>query len=199
MTRRRLGRFFLILPALLWVGAVLWFEGLYSLLLVGLSAVFHECGHLLAFSLLGLPAPKLVPVARGVRFAAPCTLSYREEMLIAMAGPVANLASFLFGCITGGFIPAFRTFGDISLLTGFCNLAPMNDLDGERILRCLLAGRLDSRCLYYVGRAVTLTAVFLGAAGALIVLWQTGGGTYPAFLCIGAMLALPCGKKQTEK
>ena len=162
MTRRRLGRFFLILPALLWVGAVLWFEGLYSLLLVGLSAVFHECGHLLAFSLLGLPAPKLVPVARGVRFAAPCTLSYREEMLIAMAGPVANLASFLFGCVTGGFAPAFRTFGDISLLTGLCNLAPMNDLDGERILRCLLAGRLDSRCLYYVGHAVTLTAVFLG-------------------------------------
>lgn len=199
MTRRKLGRFFLILPALLWVAAVLWFEGLYSLLLVGLSAVFHECGHLLAFSLLGLPAPRLVPVARGVRFAASCTLSYREEMLIAMAGPVANIACFLLGRAAGGFSPAFRAFGDISLLTGLCNLAPMNDLDGERILCCLLAGRLDSRCLYYVGRAVTLTAVFLGATGSLIVLWQTGGGTYPAFLCIGAMLALPCEKKQKEK
>lgn len=199
MTRRGLGRFFLFLPAILWIGAVLWFEGLYSLLLVGLSALFHECGHLLAFSILGLPAPRLVPVARGVRFVAPCTLSYREEMLIALAGPVANIVSFLFGRVTGSFAPAFRTFGDINLLTGLCNLAPMSDLDGERILRCLLAGRLDSRRLYYVGRAVTLTAVFLGAAGSLIVLWQTGGGTYPAFLCIGAMLALPCGKKSKEK
>lgn len=199
MTRRQLGRIFLFLPGLLWILAVLWFEGLYSLFMVGFSALFHECGHLLAFSLLGLPAPRLVPVARGVRFVAPCTLSYREELLIAAAGPLANLASFLIGITLGHVSPALRAFGDISLLTGLCNLAPMGDLDGERILRCLLAGRLNSRALYYVGRGITLAAIYLGAVGSLLVLWQTGGGTYPAFLSIGALLALPCEKKQKEK
>lgn len=199
MTRRQLGRIFLFLPGLLWILAVLWFEGLYSLFMVGFSALFHECGHLLAFSLLGLPAPKLMPVARGVRFVAPCTLSYREEFLIALAGPIANLSAFLVGIICGPAVPALRAFGDISLLTGLCNLAPMGDLDGERILRCLLAGRLNSRSLYYVSRCVTVTAIFLGAAGSLIILWHTGGGTYPAFLSIGALLALPCEKKSKEK
>ena len=194
-----MGRFFLFLPGILWLLAVLWFEGLYSLLMVGLSALFHECGHLLAFSLLGLPAPRLVPVARGVRFAAPCTLSYREELLIALAGPLANLICFLIGLATGDFAPALRAFGDISLLTGLCNLAPMGALDGERILRCLLAGHMDSRSLYYVSRCITVCTIFLGAAGALIILWLTGGGTYPAFLSIGALLSLPCEKKAKEK
>lgn len=199
MTKRKLGRLLLFLPGVLWILAVLWFEGLYSLLLVGLSAVFHECGHLLAFSLLGLPSPRLVPVARGVRFVAPCTLSYREEMFVAAAGPIANFASFLIGILLGDVTPALRAFGDISLLTGLCNLVPVGDLDGERILRCLLAGRLGSRSLYYVGKCVTLAAIFFGTVGSLLVLWQTGGGTYPAFLSIGALLALPCDKKQKEK
>lgn len=199
MLKRRIGACLLFLPALLWVGAVIRFEGLYAFLSVAMAALFHECGHLFAFSLLGLPAPRLRPVPRGVRLVAPCPLSYREECAIALGGPLANGIAFLVGLLLRRHAPALSAFGEVSLLTGLCNLAPMGDLDGERILKCLLAKWLDERCLYYTERAIAVTATAISLLGALLLLWQTGAGTYPSFLSLAALLALPCEKNKKKK
>ena len=198
MTRKTLGRCLVFLPGALWVVAVCYFEGVYSFILVALSALFHECGHLLAFSLLGLPAPRLVPVARGMRLSASCPLSYREECLIALAGPLANGVCYLVGLCFRTPLPFLAEFGEMSLMTGLCNLAPMSDLDGERILACLLAPHLSARGLYLAKLFIARATLFLSLTGSLLLLWLTGGGTYTAFLCLGALLMLPCGKKSEE-
>ena len=197
--RRGVGRILLFLPSLLWVGAICYFEGIYSFLMVALAALFHECGHLLAFSLLGLPAPKVVPVARGVRLAAGRGLSYREELLIALAGPLANGICFLAGLVFGGRNPALAAFGEVSLMTALCNLAPIETLDGARILTCLLAPHLSDRALFVTRKTVGWVSLYLGLIGSLLILWLTGGGTYTAFLCLGALLMLPCGNSLEEK
>ncbi len=195
--RRFCGYLLLLTPTILWIGAVWRYEGMYHFINIALSAVLHECGHLLAFSALGMDMPRIAPVARGVRLIAPERLSYRQEMIIAAAGPAANIVVWILGLMWQGRVTALAEFGEINLVTALCNLVPMADLDGERILRCLLSSHLSDRALYLTMRTITACALFLGLFLSLILYWYTGGGLYPAMLCLAALLT--SGDKNSKK
>ncbi len=190
--RRYLGYLLLGLPTLLWVGAVCYFEGVYLFMCVVLSALFHEGGHLLAFSALGLPSPALLPVSRGFRLRQSVPMTYRQELLSAMAGPLANLGCFFVSFLCPELLPWAVDFGRVSLYTAVCNLIPMPKMDGERILCCLLAPRVTDRCLYLVRQILSATMLYLGLFGSLFILWQTGEGFYPALLCLRSLFSLEC-------
>ncbi len=197
--RRICGYFFLLTPTVLWIAAVWRYEGMFNFFNIALSAVAHECGHLLAFSSLGLPMPRIAPVARGVRLVAGRQLSYQEEAIVAAAGPAMNIALFLCGVLWQGRVPALAAFGEMNLMTALCNLVPMADLDGERILRTLLAPHLGDRTLYYVMRGVSCTSLFCGLFLSLILYWYTGGGLYPAMLCMASLLSVDLTTVKNEK
>ncbi len=187
--RRFFGYMLLLTPTALWVVAVWRYEGMYNFFNIALAAVLHECGHLLAFSALGLPSPRITPVARGVRLIAPTHLSYRQEALVAAAGPAINIAAWAAGLVWQGQVPALVAFGEMNLVTALCNLVPMGDMDGERILRCALSRYLSDRTLYAVMRWASAASLFLGLFLSLSLYWYTGGGLYPAMLCLATLLA----------
>ncbi len=197
--RRFFGYTLLLTPTMLWVMAVWRYEGMYNFFNIALSAVLHECGHLVAFSALGLPMPRITPVARGVRLIAPTQLSYRREALVAAAGPGINLLVWGLSLIWHGRVPALVAFGEMNLVTALCNLVPMVDLDGERILRCALSSLLSDRALYLTMRAVSGVTLVLGLFLSLILYWYTGGGLYPGMLCLAALISTGGSTAKNEK
>ncbi len=183
-------------PTVLWVTAVWWGEGTFGFINIALAAIFHECGHLLAFSALGLEMPRITPVARGIRLAAAERLSYKYELIIAAAGPTANIAVWLIGLLWREQVPVLASFGEVSLFTALCNLVPMADLDGERILRCALAPLMPDRALWVMMCVLSFSALCTALLFSLIYYWYTGGGLYPAMLSLAALLSYDRSPKE---
>ena len=195
--RKIVGRGLTVLPIVLWAGALLYYEGIYRVALVVLVAVAHECGHLLAFSLLGLPSPSLLPVAGGVRFVTSAFLSYKEECLVALGGPLINLLTFTLARVAP--YSWLADFGEISLLTALYNLAPLKALDGERMMSALLALILSDAARERVMRVVSFSALMLALFTSLLFLFLGGDTIYPSVLCFFALFSLPTSLTKNEE
>ena len=125
--------------------AALWFV-LYrdhtGLVRVGLlAALLHECGHVAAWLALTKSLPVLRCSVRGIGLdASAARLSRRGIFLLALAGPLTNLA--LCAVVLAGMQMKASYWGYFfaaaNLATGLFNLLPLGDLDGRRMLQCLL-------------------------------------------------------------
>lgn len=126
------------------------------------AALFHELGHLAAARLLCIPVKEIRFEFSGVRICTDTGLtSYRQEILLSLAGPLVNLilatlsfcavgAERSFGTLlslgmellSGGEISVANSLGFFalsSLIQALTNLLPVNSFDGGRILYCLTA------------------------------------------------------------
>ncbi len=182
-----------------WIGAMA--AGLYSvdeleealrhLAPVAVAILIHESGHLLIACLLGVKPRELCLSLFGARLRLSGMLSYRRELLIAAAGPAANLVTAAFLLIPlilagEGALEAYLTAGGVSAtfalasvgLAGI-NLLPVRSLDGGRILHCFLAE--------HAGAWVADIAVRVGTALALGAMWCF---SVYALLRVGEMLSL---------
>lgn len=102
-----------------------------------LAALAHECGHMLAAHLLGIRLRLLELDLAGARlYPARAIPSYRDEGLLAAAGPAASLLAALLFPFKGAFFVAFRT---AALSQALFNLLPIDGFDGGRMLSALLA------------------------------------------------------------
>lgn len=107
-----------------------------------LAALLHEGGHLLACRLLGVPIRYFRPTVAGAILGYDASaISYAREAMIAAAGPLANLAGFLF-CFPGQCSRGRTLFGIACLSLSLFNLLPVQRLDGGVILSDLLIFRL---------------------------------------------------------
>ena len=114
------------------------FDVSYIAILTVISAVIHECGHLIAIRLINKeknPVPS--PTVSGFRIARTRQLSYPEELIISLGGPLINLLVFLSVLILpqGSFSLYLWDFGLINLMTAASNLLPIESYDGHKILR----------------------------------------------------------------
>ena len=109
-----------------------------------LAATFHECGHLLAARFLHIRLRLLELDLMGARLY-PCRSipSYRAELLLAAAGPLASLALAL--PFLGTSAPFFVALRNATLSFALFNLLPIEGFDGGRILHALLACRFGER------------------------------------------------------
>lgn len=146
----------------------------------------HELGHWAAARAIGLPAQLAVAPAIGLTlFDEPQRRA--DAILIAAAGPIANLltAAVCFRMANGN--SALLLIGRISLIVGVANLAPIPMLDGGRIIAALTEGpgptRAMARTMITVGGAW-----FAVVAGAL--LWPTDPVTSGTLIAIGVGSAL---------
>ena len=105
------------------------------------AAALHECGHLLATRIFGIPLASLHISVLGARLELrDPLLSYRREWLLCAAGPIF---SFLCGGIAtwlaeyGILSEELRLFAMISLALGTVNLLPIGWLDGGRMFRAM--------------------------------------------------------------
>lgn len=184
-TELRIHAAFLLL--LLWVGVTRGAEGGWGaatsgvllILMVFACVVLHEFGHALAARQFGIRTPDitLMPMG-GVAHLERIPEKPIQEILVALAGPAvsAGLAAFFWG-VSGFATPQFdtlwtpdlpfaRTLLSINLGLLLFNLLPAFPMDGGRVLRAVLALRMQhfraTRIAARIGQAIALLLGMLG-------------------------------------
>ena len=175
-------RFSLLFPALLTV-LLLWQPDGPAVACV-LASLIHEGGHLLAMVLVGAPPENCTLSAFGARIEMRSfEVNYIQNLFIALAGPLVNVASagVLLWC--GCLLPAVA-----HLTLAGLNLLPSMALDGGQVLRCVL-------CLvgleWVADRVVHWTsalALLILATGSLLLLLNEKGNF--SLLVVGGYLAV---------
>ena len=133
-----------------------------------LTVFVHELCHAFAARMLGMCVEEveMMPFGGVARVSTPMAADPKGEMIVALAGPLAN-ALVVLAIGTLGYYgvrhPLLDGLASCNLLVGSFNLLPALPLDGGRVLRALLSQALG------VARA-TRVAAYLGMAlGALLL------------------------------
>jgi Zn-dependent protease len=104
-----------------------------------LAAALHEVGHLLAAHFLKIPIRAMRFDLLGARIDVKGRiLSYGEEWLLCMSGPLSSLLFSLIGSFFWSHTKLAIAFSCASLLLGLLNLLPIQTFDGGRMLECAL-------------------------------------------------------------
>ena len=173
------------LPAIFWILLILGFDKPYIAVLTVCAALLHEIGHICAFLIIG-ERGTLGAHLSGFRIKYKKVLSYGEEILAALGGPLFNVIAFavLLFVSDGGYVTEFAV---INLLTALSNLLPIENHDGYRIFECAL---LSHAFGIYKVRAVasavsfSLSAFFTIFSLYLILRGDTGYWIFIIFMVI---------------
>jgi len=203
---------FLLLP--LWVAWVsfaerhLWRDAImgaaFVLVLFGI-VLLHELGHALTARRFGIGTRDitLLPIG-GLARLERIPEKPRQELLVALAGPAVNicLALLLFAIVGGG--SQLAEFGNVEMFgTGLLvtlmwvnivlavfNLVPAFPMDGGRVLRALLAMRLNyvraTRIAAGIGQAIALVFAFAGLSS--ILFGHLGPISNPFLVLVGVFV-----------
>lgn len=187
---------------ILWVGLSYWaighsvaavIEGVGFVLALFTCVVLHEFGHALTARRYGIATEKitLLPIG-GVASLERMPDDPREEVLVALAGPAVNiliaLLIWLWLSVSNTMLPweelsinngsFLQRLMLINVVLGVFNMLPAFPMDGGRVLRALLAMRMDhNRATQVAARVGQGLALWLGFLGLL----------YNPFLVIIAM------------
>ena len=151
-------RVFRLHPLFVTVGIWYAFTGdLFLFFLSAIVAVQHECAHAFAAAKLGYKLNAIVLMPFGAVIDGDLHgISFKDEMYVALCGPLCNLITAAFFVALWWFEPTMYAFTDtayyVSLSIALINLLPAYPLDGGRILKCALA-RFFSRLDPQTGRA----------------------------------------------
>ena len=166
-----------ILSVLFWVLLMLSFNSPLLTAMTLLAALVHECAHaavLYRYRGRGrfLSTPRGIVLHRNEK-----TLSYREELMLTLAGPLSNLCAVLLSLLLLPFgEDFFSLFAAINLLTAVSNLIPVKSYDGHKILFLLLATHLGEGLAYRVCRILSLTFTSALTLLSLYLIGRIGGG-----------------------
>ena len=131
-------------PLFLCVGVWYCFKGeLFLFLLSTLVAIQHECAHAFAAAKLGYRLNKIVLMPFGAVIDGDLKeISLKDEIFVAVCGPLCNLCTAIFFVALWWFAPTMYAFTDTafysSLSIALVNLLPAYPLDGGRIFKCAL-------------------------------------------------------------
>ncbi|HVB10490.1 MAG TPA: site-2 protease family protein [Bacillota bacterium] len=158
-----------------------------EVVLLVVALLVHEGAHLVAAAAFGLEVEQveILPFGGVARIPGLSAAEPAVESAVAMAGPLGSL--LVFGATTWARDNAWLDphlgayYQAINLALGVSNLLPALPLDGGRVARALLAGRMGyGRATLAVVRAGYLCAVLLLVSGA--VLWAAGTFAPSAFV-----------------
>lgn len=133
-----------------------------------LAALEHECAHAFAARRYGFELKKVILMPYGAVVSGDLKgIPRRQELLVLLAGPLANAATGLFFVALWWLWPETYAYTDAAALVSFSlffvNLLPAWPLDGGRILRLLLRPLGEKKSLW-ICRILTI-AIAVGAAG----------------------------------
>lgn len=176
---------------LAWIFAASWasggagaaWNGLLFMILLFVCVLAHEFGHILTARAFGVPTPDvtLLPIG-GVARLARIPEAPWEEFLIAIAGPLVNVAIAValialtgvdlnaqhLAAVGSSRVSLVERLAEVNLFLAVFNMIPAFPMDGGRVLRALLAIRLGhvraTEIAAMIGQAF---AFLLGFAGLL--------------------------------
>ena len=165
-------------------GAAAAWNGLLFMVLLFLCVLAHEFGHIFAARAFGVATPDvtLLPIG-GVARLERIPEEPRQEFLIAIAGPLVNVAIALILMSLGGAavsgrhlaamesaaVPMADRLAAVNLFLALFNMVPAFPMDGGRVLRALLAIRLGftraTEIAATIGQWVAFALGFIGLFG----------------------------------
>ena len=153
-----------------------------------LAAGFHEAGHLLAAKLLHIPIRAMRFDLLGARIDVKGRiLSYGEEWLLCMAGPLSSLVFSLVGSLFWSHTKLAIAFSCASLLLGLLNLLPIQTFDGGRMLECALLSFTTPQKTSAVLRACTFLFLWLLWAFSAYLMIKIGDGVSLFFFTLSLL------------
>lgn len=157
-----------------------------------LSAACHEAAHIVVLRAVKGTVKEITFTAFGAEIRMSGPMGYGAELLVTLAGPVANLVLAVLFAAVGRVWETGYLFAGAQAVLGLFNLLPVRPLDGERVLWIVSAWFLgpytaDKLCAW-TGLAVSVSAVVLALTafcrlggtpfflwGALGLLWSAMG------------------------
>lgn len=140
------------------------------------SVTAHEIGHSLVAKRLGYETSRITLLPIGGLATIPClsTMKPRDELLVAVGGPLVNVIILAIIVPLGFFttVPAMLVFVNVAMLV--FNLIPAFPLDGGRMFRALLAiyrGNIYSATDTAVNLGRILSVIMVAAALATTHIW----------------------------
>ncbi len=124
-----------------------WCEGGLPFVILFLSALFHEIGHLAAIKYLGYQVRRIDLLPMGAVIVVPEGIPDNHEWKIAIWGPLVSLLlAFVSGVCFFLFpiLPFLFSFV-MNIIIAFFNLMPIKQLDGGKALFCFLVSRSSNR------------------------------------------------------
>lgn len=179
--------------------------GLFLFLMSCIVALQHEFAHAYAAEKLGYTLHKIVLMPYGAVLDGDLqSLSIKDEISVALAGPLCNLLTAVFFAALWWFAPTMYAFTDtacqVSLSIALVNLLPAYPLDGGRVLHCLLVraylkktpseGKAEQKARALcrtLSLLVSLLLFTLFIVSACMGKWQTYLCLFALFLLIGAL------------
>lgn len=137
------------------------------------AVLIHEIGHLFAMWLLECSPKSIRLIPASVQITRSITTVYRNDILIALAGPVINI--LLFCVLYLNFITYKNTtvlyYAGINLIVALFNLMPVSGLDGGTVLFSIIAKKHDVNRAMLTLRIITLAiaVILLSFAIALTI------------------------------
>lgn len=127
-----------------------------------LAAALHEMGHIAVAKICNIDLGELRLSIFGASLTPRSLLcSYKKEILLCLAGPLVNLISAL---LLAPLFDGASSFGGLfiraSLFLGLLNLLPIHELDGGRILFCLLSLRLSVGTATRIIKVISFVLIF---------------------------------------
>ncbi len=153
---------FSIHPLFLLFGVYYAFNGKFFVFLTyTVVAVMHEFAHAICAAKIGYRLERITLMPYGAVICGDMEgISFKDEIYVALAGPLINAAAALFFVALWWFVPDSYPFTDTAMLASVSiaaiNLLPAFPLDGGRILFCAIAKRKGERFSRRVCRAVSL-------------------------------------------
>lgn len=172
-----------ILPLSFWLVLIFAFDEPYIAILTLISAAIHELGHIIALVVLS-KRYVFFGVSSGLRLSAKENLSYKEEFIVALCGPLINVFTFILlsPLILLGFGEYTEFFGLINLFTAISNLIPIEGYDGYRIAECLVNQYMSRKIPLLSLRAISFLLSALLCIVALYLIRSFDGGYWIFFI-----------------
>ena len=168
-----------ILPLAFWLILIFAFDTPRLALLTLIAAVIHEAGHVMFGAFRGIMRLFPSPHPTGFRIKTSGILSYKDEIILLIGGPVSNLCFFMLGlCVFGlSGCSLFFDFAFLNFLTAFANLLPIKGYDGYRIIESVIllhdnGSFLSLKLLFWLSFLFTVILTFLS----LYLLLKLGEG-----------------------
>ncbi len=185
-----------LLPLIFWVLIILGFDSPYIGICTIISAVIHEAGHILMAKTISA-GYSLSAVFSGFRIKGCKTISYKEEAIIAAAGPALNIAVFVLCLLLARNREGYTvTFGVLNLFTALSNLLPIHGYDGYRIIDCIFKIFGKSEIPFFILRAISFSFVIIFSFISLYLMARLDGGYWIYFIFVFSMIKFISGNKK---